>query len=82
MPTCKQYTRAQDNTRTSVGENKSFLHTVYFTPEVLEAMLHGLVVVTTPVGVEGIASVEDFPGYVVQNGGEDHFLMFFVDVCR
>ena len=22
MPTCKQYTRAQDNTRTSVGENK------------------------------------------------------------
>ena len=34
-------------------------------------MQHGLVVVTTPVGVEGIASPESFPGYVVQTGGED-----------
>ncbi|CAE7353080.1 ALKBH8 [Symbiodinium natans] len=39
--------------------------------KVLEAMQHGLVVVTTPVGVEGIASPESFPGYVVQTGGED-----------
>eukprot|EP00439_Symbiodinium_sp_Y106_P069828 s239_g12.t1 len=39
--------------------------------KVLEAMQHGLVVVTTPVGVEGIAAPEDFPGYVVETGGED-----------
>ena len=39
--------------------------------QVLEAMQHGLVVVTTPVGVEGIAAPEDFPGYVVETGGED-----------
>ncbi|CAK9054564.1 Alkylated DNA repair protein ALKBH8 homolog (Alpha-ketoglutarate-dependent dioxygenase ALKBH8 homolog) (AtALKBH8) [Durusdinium trenchii] len=39
--------------------------------KVLEAMLHGLVVVTTPVGIEGIAPEREFPGYVVQNGGED-----------
>ncbi|CAE7550825.1 hypothetical protein AK812_SmicGene28211 [Symbiodinium microadriaticum] len=39
--------------------------------KVLEAMQHGLVVVTTPVGVEGIAAPDDFPGYVVETGGED-----------
>ena len=39
--------------------------------QVLEAMQHGLVVVTTPVGVEGIAAPDDFPGYVVETGGED-----------
>ncbi|CAJ1381455.1 unnamed protein product [Effrenium voratum] len=39
--------------------------------KVLEAMLHGSIVVTTPVGVEGIADPEAFPGYVVDNGGED-----------
>ena len=39
--------------------------------KVLEAMLHGAVVVTTPVGVEGIASNTSFPGYVVERGAED-----------
>lgn len=32
--------------------------------KVLEALQHGLVVVTTAVGIEGIASAESFPGYV------------------
>ena len=32
--------------------------------QVLEALQHGLVVVTTAVGIEGIASAESFPGYV------------------
>ncbi|CAE7449890.1 unnamed protein product [Symbiodinium pilosum] len=39
--------------------------------KVLEAMQHGLVVVTTPVGVEGIAPPDEFPGYVVETGAED-----------
>eukprot|EP00931_Biecheleriopsis_adriatica_P048034 TRINITY_DN27739_c0_g2_i1.p1 TRINITY_DN27739_c0_g2~~TRINITY_DN27739_c0_g2_i1.p1 ORF type:complete len:774 (+),score=163.82 TRINITY_DN27739_c0_g2_i1:22-2322(+) len=39
--------------------------------KVLEAMQHGLVTVTTPVGVEGIAAPADFPGHVITNGGED-----------
>jgi len=39
--------------------------------KVLEAMLHGAVVVTTPVGVEGIAGNTSFPGYVVERGAED-----------
>jgi len=34
------------------------------TLQVLEALQHGLVVVTTAVGIEGIASAESFPGYV------------------
>eukprot|EP00913_Durusdinium_trenchii_P002649 g2452.t1 len=34
--------------------------------KVLEAMLHGLVVVTTPVGIEGIAPEREFPGYDAQ----------------
>eukprot|EP00930_Biecheleria_cincta_P028020 TRINITY_DN19562_c0_g1_i1.p1 TRINITY_DN19562_c0_g1~~TRINITY_DN19562_c0_g1_i1.p1 ORF type:complete len:680 (+),score=115.34 TRINITY_DN19562_c0_g1_i1:38-2041(+) len=39
--------------------------------KVLEAMQHGLVVVTTPVGIEGISDMAGFPGYVVGNGGDD-----------
>ena len=34
-------------------------------------MQHGLVVVTTPVGVEGIAPPDEFPGYVVETGAEE-----------
>ncbi|CAE8625112.1 unnamed protein product, partial [Polarella glacialis] len=39
--------------------------------KLLESMQHGLVTVTTPVGIEGIASAETFPGYVVADGGEN-----------
>lgn len=57
-------------------------HLLLYYTKVLEAMLHGAVVVTTPVGVEGIASNTSFPGYVVERGAEDAETYIWKGGCR